>query len=379
MANDPQVPDFKVELNGSPLANDLLQQLLSIEVQQSARLIDMAILRFSNPHGLVADAAVFAPGKAVKVQAGYVGAVEPVFDGEVVSLEPEFPISGNPTVVVRAYDKLHRFRRGSFQRTFLSQKVSDVVKSLASEEGLSPEVDDTGDKHDWLLQNNVSNVDYIHELGRAHGYEVRVVDGTKLQFKKPSSSAGKELTVTWGEDLKSFYVKSSVTNVQTDVVVRCWNMKDKKAIIEKNEALKAKLGAKEIATDAAKKAFGEGKLQVSIRMASTPAEAKAMASAIFNERALDAVQGRGTCLGNTKLKPGQVIELVGMGKMWSGQYYVTAATHILHPSAGYTTEFRVARTGTGYDAPNTPVDPTPPAAETGETQESDSMSVRVKR
>jgi phage protein D len=361
MASDPQVPDFKIKIDGSPLKQGLLDQLVSVEVVQSVRLIDMAVLRFSNPAGVIGDDSVFASGKSLIIEAGYVGQVQEVFKGEIVSLEPEFPTSGNPTVCVRGYDKLHRFRRGRHQRTFLSQKISGVVSQLASEEGLSPDVEDTGDTHDWLMQNNQSNVDYIHELARIHGYEVDVIDGTKLRFAKPKTSLGKIITISWGEDLKGFYVNSNLNNVQTDVVVRCWDMKEKKAIIEKNGPLTGELGCKIVATKEAKKAFGEGKLQVSMRMAETPAEAKAMATAIFNERALDATQGRGTCLGNTKVIPGKVIEVVGCGSMWSGEYYVVGATHILHPSAGYTTEFRVKRTGIGYDAPSTPVDPIPPA------------------
>lgn len=347
-SDEKQVPDFKVKINGSPLSSDLQPHLLKVEVQQSLTLIDMAVLRFSNPHGLIADASEFAMGNEVEVQAGFIGSVVTVFKGEIVSLEPEFPTSGSPTVIVRAYDKLHRLRRGKKQRTFLNQKVSDVVSSLINEEGLTPDVEDTGSQHEWLVQNNQSNIDYIHELGRAHGYEVALVEnGAKLRFKKPQHSGGTAVTIKWGEELKAFYPRASLNNVVTQVVVRCWDMKNKEAVIEQSAALSSSMGAGTVATSQAESKFGASQLQVSLRQATSPEEAKALATAIYEDRALDAVNGYGNCIGNTDIVPGKVIEIEGCGAIWSGQYYVVGTTHLLDPNAGYVTEFRVKRTGVG--------------------------------
>ena len=72
-----------------------------------------------------------------------------------------------------------------------------------------------------------------------------------------------------------------------------------------------------------------------------------------------------------------MLELLGLGSTWSGLYYVTGATHLLHRSSGYSTQFEVRRNGTGYSNENVVIDdPEPPAA-----QEDDSagMSARVSR
>lgn len=358
------VPDFKVKVNGSLLSADLLAALRLVEVQQSVRLIDQALLDFENHGGRVGDADVFKPGNEVEIEVGYVGEITWAFKGEIVSLEPRFPVGGNPTVIVRAYDKLHRYRRGHKQRTFLNQKVSDVVTTLASEEGLSPDVQDTGTQQEYLLQNNQTNIDFIHELGRRVGYEVEVTEGSKLHFKKPRHDTSKTLSFTWGENLKSFHVRKSLANVKTKVEARYWNMKDKAVVTETVDTLHSDLSCATTATAEAKSAFGDAKLVFTMRPSTVPAEAQALAWGAFNELALDAVKGRGTALGEPRLKPGTVIELLGLGKTWTGNYYVTRVTHVLHRHAGYSTEFEVRRTGTGQiQEPEAPPSEAPPSTE----------------
>ena len=103
------------------------------------------------------------------------------------------------------------FREDIYQ---VAKAFAATSPQLAGEDGLSPDVEDTKDTHEWLCQNNQSNIDFIHELARRHGYEVDVTDHGMLHFAKPKSEAGKLLTLTWGENLKSFYARSSVANVE---------------------------------------------------------------------------------------------------------------------------------------------------------------------
>ena len=357
MAEDRKVPDFKVKLDGQPLSPSLFAQLQLVEVEQSVGLIDMATLTLGNPKGTVADMPCFKHGTDLVIEAGYVGKVTRVFQGDVVSIEPNFPTSGTPSVVVRAYDRLHRYHRGRKQRTFLNTKVSDVISQLAGEEGLSAKVEATKGQREYLFQNNQSNVELILELARREGFEVEVDGEGKLFVGKPRLKGAKGGVLTWGLDLKSFYVRSSSNNVKTEVSVRYWDMKQKESITEVNAALDAKLEPQIDAVAGAKKAFGDAKAQVSVRPCTDAGEAKALATAIYSERALSAVQARATALGEASLTPGKIVELLGLGKMWSGLYYISGATHLFTAEAGYTSELLLRRNGTGYPVENRIIDP----------------------
>lgn len=340
------VPDFRVYLNGSPLADDIAVCLQWVEVQQSIEKIDMATVSFENPSGVIGDKSELDYGNELKVEAGWVGEVVEVFKGEIISIEPEFSEGATPTVIVRAFDKLHKFRREPKSRTFLNQKVSDVISSLASEAGLSADVEDTQEKFSYLVQNNQSNIDYVQELARRVGMEVSVSEGTKLRVKKPSQGDASALTLTWGVDLISFYVRKSLANVPSEVSTRYWDPLKKESVVEKAAKVEGALGPSTLAHEEAKKAFGDAKVQLSDRPCPSPAVAGALAAAALNKAALDAVKGRGTTIGTTTLKPGVVLTLEGLSDVWSGDYYVVGAVHLLDRTAGYTTGFEVQRTGT---------------------------------
>jgi phage protein D len=60
---------------------------------------------------------------------------------------------------------------------------------------------------------------------------------------------------------------------------------------------------------------------------------------------VDFITGEGTAIGNTDIRAGEVVELNGLGKRFSGLYYVTSSTHEVGPK-GYRTRFNVGRNAT---------------------------------
>lgn len=339
------VPIREVLIDGEPLPPGLNDALFAVEIQQSLSIIDMAVLTFENPGGKVCDSPKLSCGKEIEVKVGYLGQPVSLFKGDIVGIEPVFPIEGNPSVRVRAYDRKHRLRRGKKQRTFLNQKVSEIATSIASEEGLTPDIEDTQVAHPYIIQSNQSNVDFLHELGRRYHVEIRV-SGTekKLKLKKPQSTAGPSKTLEWQKDLKSFYVRKSVANVPTEVETRTWDVTQKSMTSSKATTIHGQLGASSIVADA-QTAFGASKRLISIRPTHDPREAKAMAESILNEEAMNGVKGHGTCVGDATLVPGIVLELEGLGAAWSGKYYVTGATHVVYRVSGFSTQFEVKRNG----------------------------------
>src|SRR5579872_4210975 len=361
------VPDFKISIDGSPLPSDVRDAIISVEIEQSIELLDMFLITLDNAGGKMGDLTLFDEGKSVEIEIGYVGALEKLIKGDIISLEPTWPQGSKPFLVVRGYDKAHRLRRGKKTRTFLKQKVSDIVNQLAGEEGLSADVDDTKQVHDYILQNNQSNIDFIHELARRHFFEMKA-DESQLRFKKPSSNKPKSASRTWGKDLKSFYVKETSSQVPTKATAVGWDPKQKKKILGTGDSLHASMGKTNI-TDATKKAFGAMAHQVSNRPVVDGADADNVAAATLNEAAMDSMKGHGTIQGDTSLTPGLVLELLGIGPTWSGTYYVTGTKHIVHHASGYVTEFFVKRSAAGQETVQPPKYPSqPPASQGGATE-----------
>jgi phage protein D len=59
--------------------------------------------------------------------------------------------------------------------------------------------------------------------------------------------------------------------------------------------------------------------------------------------ALSYISGEGTSIGRTDLRAGIVAKVEGMGKRFSGLYYLTSTTHSFAPNLGYRTAFHARR------------------------------------
>jgi phage protein D len=80
---------------------------------------------------------------------------------------------------------------------------------------------------------------------------------------------------------------------------------------------------------------------------SSTEEAGRLASGLLNEMAMRYVTGEGVCIGRPDLRPGRPVKIEGIGRRFSGLYYVTSTEHSYLPNRGYRTAFSVRRNATG--------------------------------
>ena len=78
-------------------------------------------------------------------------------------------------------------------------------------------------------------------------------------------------------------------------------------------------------------------------------EADQLARAALNEAALGYIEAEGVCVGRTDVRAGDVITMEGLGRRFSGMYYVTSATHSYFPRQGYRNALRGRRNATLTD------------------------------
>ena len=69
-------------------------------------------------------------------------------------------------------------------------------------------------------------------------------------------------------------------------------------------------------------------------------EARDLAISLLRERAYEYITGSGQVIGLPDLRPGDNVELPGLGKRFSGRYHVLKVEHSLG-SSGYQTTFDV--------------------------------------
>ena len=345
---NPIVPEFSIIINGQMLADRVEAFIASILVDDSLAWPSMfafqlvSSFELENVNQWIDDAA-FAVGNVVEIKLGYGNDLETLIIGEITGLEPEFVVDRLPSVTVRGYDRRHRLQRGRKTRTFVTQKDSDIATVVAREAGLKAESVGSKVIHDYVMQANQTDLEFLQERAARIQYEVFVSDKT-LHFRPVQNGESEVLTLTVGEHLLEFYPRLSMGRQIGEVKVRGWNPHEKKEILSTAQVgfKFAKMGGQKSGPQISE-AFGLMTDVLSTHPAMTQAEADQMAEAALNQRALSLIEGEGVCLGRTDLKAGKVIKIADVGKRFSGQYYVTTAIHNYSAQGGYRTQFQVRR------------------------------------
>jgi len=344
------VPTFRVSINGADLPEEAAADLLSVTVHEDVDAPGMFTLRLTNwdmfkQEVTWSDDSLFAVGGEVEVQMGYVDQLEQLIVGEITGLEPEFSASEAPLLIVRGYDRRHRLLRGRKTRSFTQVKDSDIASQIASDLGLSARAEDTRVTLDYVLQHNQTDMDFLQDRARRIGYEVAIEEKTLL-FRPYQNAESEALTLRRDEDLLEFYPRLTTLSQVGDVAVRGWSPKDKAAVVGK-AAAGAETGAMgDEGGPSAAAAFGKASATSVDRPVFSQAEADKIALGRLNTIALSYVDGEGICIGRTDLRAGTVIKIEGLGRRFSGRYYITTTTHSYIPARGYRTAFTVRRNAT---------------------------------
>src|SRR6185503_12141080 len=278
--NKPVIASFDLVIDGSPLSLSAKAYVVGITVDDSVEIPSMFTVEIagtddpSESFPWVDDEKLFSVGKVVEIKFGYGNDLETLIKGESIALEPEFATDRLPSLVVRGYDRRHRLQKGRRTRTFVQQKDSDIASQIASEAGLTAEAQDSQVTHDYVVQANQSDLDFLQQRAKLIQYEVLVED-KKLLFRPAANDKSEVLTISLNDHLLEFYPRLTSARQTGEVNVRGWDPKEKKEITGKSKAgdEKSMMGGKTSGPKMADEAFGAAVSMVSDQPVMTQAEA----------------------------------------------------------------------------------------------------------
>ncbi len=342
-------PQFLITINGQAAPPELMWDLIEIVVDDSLHLPDMFIIRLHDGNLRWVDSDLLAVGAEVQISAVTADtAIQPgagalLITGEITALEPNFAQTGEPTLVVRGYDRAHRLHRGKRNRSFLRATDSEIAQKIAQEVKLQAQVDPTSIVHDYVFQDNQTNLEFLQARAQRIGYEVYVKDKT-LYFcrRQERPEAGPELV--WGLALRDFRPRLTTMNQVDEVIVRGWDPQTKREVVGRatRGQITPQVGVAESGGELARRAFGVSAQAVVVdRPVANVDEANAMAQALCDELSGDFIQAKGVCFGNPQVQAGRMVTIQGVGYRFSGRYFVTSATHVYNAD-GYETLFNIS-------------------------------------
>jgi len=329
---------------------DLSTQLLTMTVREDTLGLYRCEAEFGN-WGAVGgrigfryfDRALLDFGKSIKIKLD----TRVLFDGRVMGLHADFPEGAPPRICVLADDRLQDLRMTRRTRTFNDVSDADVMRTIASDHSLTPDLSVSGPTHKVLAQVNQSDLAFLRERAAAVGAEVWV-EGSTLKAKPRDSRDSSSVQLTWGNQLREFAVTADLAAQRTAVVVSGWDVSGKQAI--KSEATSSAITS-ELGSQTSGVSILEGiaarRENLAHPVPITANEGQAAADAFFRMSARRFVTGHGVAEASAGLRVGKQVELKEIGPLFSGKYTVTAVRHRFDTAHGIRTEFDVERPGIG--------------------------------
>ncbi len=324
------------------LDSEMQDDLLSVTIESSLHLPDTATLVLNDPQLKWVDHNKVMPGKQLKIKAESGAGPETIFEGELVELEPHFEPEGMK-LTVRAFDKMHRLTRGRFVKSYVDVKDSDIMKKIIGDAGLQAQVTETSVIHKHVLQANQSNFEFLRDRAAALGYFM-YAEGDKIHCEPPPS-AGVAVELQWHQNLSDFRPRLSTVGMVSEVNVRGWDPKNKQVITAmQNQGQGApKIGVGQSGSQLARAAHNiNATYLVNEPLPRDTAAATVLAKAVADRLIGHFVEADGTCGGDPKILAGQKVKISRVGTRFSGEYFITSATHIFQQALGYITRFSVS-------------------------------------
>ena len=329
---------YTITVNGAEIDPKQRDRLKEIRVVNNLRLPDVCTISITYPKAEGIDKHPFAIGLKLEVRLGAKEkqATETLFKGDIVTLEPSFG-SGGVALLVRAFDRAHLLHRARRVRTFQNQTATDIVGSICRENGLSYEGQASGSPYEFMMQENLTDWDFIWQLAERAGFEFLVEDST-AKFRKPGS--GETVALEWPKTLQSFNPRVTAVQQVKSVSLAAHDPKTKQKI-EKTTNWNASMQVATIGLgrDAVANPFAAANVHIATEPVKSTAEAEAVTQALLEKLSNGYVAAEGVAFGNPKLKAGTMIQVSGVGEKFSGTYRIATASHVLRGGGSYLTTF----------------------------------------
>ncbi len=356
---DYYAPNFKIEVEGKEIDQDLKGDVLDLKIVMdidNMTSFDLTVNNWSDEKldFKYSDTGQYDVGNRVLVQMGYADRLVSMVRGQITTLSPKFPESGSPTLAVSGLDSMSRLKDSkpaAGGEKYVNMADWEIAEVVAKRNSLKIKKTEEGQKYDLVVQKNQDDAQFLMERAKRIDFDCYVKlenDVETLFFVKPTDardgSKVRVFTFGWGTNLISFNPTLTLSKQVSSVTVRGWDAANKEVVsyTATSKDLPPKKGDGKSGPEAVEQA-GQDKKEVVINVpVTTQEEAKRYAISLLMERAYEYITGSGQVIGLPDMRPGDILDLDGLGKRFKGEYYVKKVEHTLGEK-GYLTNFEVRK------------------------------------
>ena len=322
------LPTFTVIADGNQLSGT--DNLVGVTVIKQVNKIALARLIFKDGDAASEDFPLsngenLIPGKEIEITAGYHNEEETIFKGLIIKQSIRVKNSKNSYLVVECKDKSYRLSIGRQSRYFTDSTDSEALEEILNSYDLEVDVESTEVSHRHLVQYHSSDWDFMVSRAELNGKLVFVDDG-KITITQPDFSLDSVATLTYGANLLSLDATLDATDQPETIICKAWDLANQENLeIEATPASIEEAG--NIASSELSGLVSEDSRQYQHTGYRPSEELQAWADAQKLKNSLAKIQGSLTCQGLPQVKPGNILELAGVGDRFNGKVFVSGIRH----------------------------------------------------
>ncbi|MBK8565150.1 MAG: type VI secretion system tip protein VgrG [Saprospiraceae bacterium] len=305
-------------------------QVLSISVHKELNRIPFAtvIVRDGDPAAEtfeLSESDFFKPGKKIHIKLGRDSQNKTAFKGIIVKHSIKIREDGNSQLIIEARDETVKMTIGRHSKYYEEQKDSEVIEQLIGKHGLQKDVEATQLKHKELVQYHSTDWDFMLSRAELNGKMVNVSDG-KVEVKKPNTSASAALSLLFGATLLEFEAEMDARNQWKAAEAKSWDYTNQSLFEQKSESSPVREPGN-ISGSQLSEAINLAQWELRSGGQALEQELKAWTEAAMQKSRLSKICGRAKFLGFPDIKPGQTVDLKGLGARFNGVAFVSAVRH----------------------------------------------------
>ncbi len=332
-ANNASVLSFTIKIGGTAIPQSF--NVVSAVVNKEANKIPgchISILDGNAAGGNfpASNDALFVPGKELELWAGYSGTEEILFKGIIIKHSIKIREHSNPVLNIEVKDKCVKLTEGLHSKYFTEKKDNEIIEEILGTYGIDKDVETTTAAIKELVQYYSSDWDFIVTRAEVNG-KLCFADNGKLVVKKPVTSAS-ALDVVFGATILEFDAEIDARNQYKAVKSTAWDFANQ-SLLNVSGAEPSLPSVSNLSnSDLSSAIFNDDYL---LQHGGIVAEdsLQSWADAALIKSRLAKVCGRVKFRGYSKVKPGDVIKLSGVGDRFNGDVYATGVRHELYKGA----------------------------------------------
>jgi Rhs element Vgr protein len=279
----------------------------------------------SKSHFELSDTSDFIPGKEVIIKAGYAKDEKNIFTGIIIKQSIKAPLNSPSTLLLELKDKSIKATINRKNKYFFDKKDSEIIEDVLG--GLKGDVTATDTQHKEMVQYYSTDWDFVLSRAEANGLLAFVEDG-KINIKKPDFSVkGDSLNLTYGDNIVDVEAEMDARDQYASVTTKDWDYSKQEIVKKQTSSSDMSTEEGNITGKTLSDVLGSVDLLLQHSGKLLDGELTAWGKAKLLRSRMAKIKGRVRIYGTNAIKPGDMINLDGLGKRFNGGAFVSGITH----------------------------------------------------